>query len=109
MVYKFIANREATHALYSTPISATCPTTVFMFGTSTLQALERIAGLLEGPSASLTVAERGDVTAIPRHASFRLLAAMNPATDAGKRDLPAPLRNRLGSNAIHVQSSTCCP
>lgn len=32
---------------------------------------------------------------VPRHPSFRLLAAMNPATDAGKRDLPAPLRNRF--------------
>ncbi len=32
---------------------------------------------------------------MPRHPGFRLLAAMNPATDAGKRELPAPLRNRL--------------
>ena len=32
---------------------------------------------------------------VPRHPNFRLLAAMNPATDAGKRDLPAPLRNRF--------------
>ncbi len=32
---------------------------------------------------------------VPRHPSFRLVAAMNPATDAGKRELPATLRNRL--------------
>jgi hypothetical protein len=32
---------------------------------------------------------------VPRHPNFRLVAAMNPATDAGKRELPAPLRNRM--------------
>ena len=32
---------------------------------------------------------------ILRHPSFRLLAAMNPATDAGKHELPASLRNRF--------------
>ncbi|KAL0028971.1 hypothetical protein WJX77_009058 [Trebouxia sp. C0004] len=59
------------------------------------EALERIAGLLEGSSGSVTIAERGDMVGVPRHPNFRLLAAMNPATDAGKRDLPAPLRNRF--------------
>jgi len=32
---------------------------------------------------------------VTRHPNFRLIAAMNPATDAGKRELPAPLRNRF--------------
>lgn len=32
---------------------------------------------------------------VPRHPDFRLVAAMNPATDAGKRELPAALRNRF--------------
>ena len=59
------------------------------------QALERVAGLLEGSGGSVTIAERGDMVGVPRHPNFRLLAAMNPATDAGKRDLPAPLRNRF--------------
>ncbi|GAB4814206.1 hypothetical protein N2152v2_001252 [Parachlorella kessleri] len=59
------------------------------------EALERIAGLLEGAQGSLVVTERGDASSIPRHPNFRLFAAMNPATDAGKRDLPAPLRNRF--------------
>lgn len=59
------------------------------------QALERVAGLLEGSTGSVTIAERGDLVGVPRHPNFRLLAAMNPATDAGKRDLPAPLRNRF--------------
>lgn len=39
--------------------------------------------------------ERGDTTQVPRHPGFRLVAAMNPATDAGKRELPAALRNRF--------------
>ncbi len=59
------------------------------------EALERIAGLLDGERGGLTVAERGDIAAVPRHPEFRLFAAMNPATDAGKRELPAPLRNRF--------------
>ncbi len=32
---------------------------------------------------------------VPRHPGFRLVAAMNPATDAGKHELPAALRNRF--------------
>ncbi|KAL3144109.1 hypothetical protein ABBQ32_003899 [Trebouxia sp. C0010 RCD-2024] len=59
------------------------------------EALERVAGLLESSSGSVTIAERGDLVGVPRHPNFRLLAAMNPGTDAGKRDLPAPLRNRF--------------
>lgn len=57
--------------------------------------------MLEDRGSSLTLAERGDVTALPRHPDFRLLAAMNPATDAGKHDLPAGVRNRFtGLSAI---------
>jgi len=59
------------------------------------EALERISGLLEEDDGSITVAERGDVDAIARHPNFRIFAAMNPATDAGKRELPGPLRNRF--------------
>jgi midasin len=59
------------------------------------EALERISGLLEADDSSITVAERGDVDAIAKHPNFRIFAAMNPATDAGKRDLPGPLRNRF--------------
>jgi midasin (ATPase involved in ribosome maturation) len=52
-----------------------------------VQALERIAGLLEdvaGGSGSLVIAERGDAEGVPRHPNFRLFGAMNPATDAGE-------------------------
>ncbi len=66
--------------------------------------LERLAGLLEVPAApeaaggslcgggSVVLLERGDTVAVPRHARFRLVAAMNPATDAGKHELPAGAR-----------------
>ena len=57
--------------------------------------LERIAGLLESPSGSVLLAERGDTAPIPRHPGFRLICAMNPATDAGKKDMPPALRDRF--------------
>jgi len=68
--------------------------------------LERIAGLLEGSSGSVTIAERGDMVGVPCHPNFRLLAAMNPATDAGKRDLPAPLRNHF--TEVSAMLVVCC-
>ena len=57
--------------------------------------LQRLCGLLDDPRGSITLTERGDSTAIKRHPKFRLFAAMNPATDAGKKDLPASIRNRF--------------
>jgi len=81
------------------------------------EVLERIAGILEAQptgsqaaaaaaaavagdspadaSSGLLLVERGDVSVINRHPGFRLVAAMNPATDAGKRDLPPQLRSRF--------------
>eukprot|EP00536_Pseudo-nitzschia_multiseries_P001226 jgi/Psemu1/180444/e_gw1.15.197.1 len=57
--------------------------------------LQRLCGLLDEPTGSLTLTERGDASAIKRHPNFRLFAAMNPATDAGKKDLPASIRCRF--------------
>lgn len=57
--------------------------------------LQRITGVLEGEYGSLCLAERGDVSHIPRHPSFRIFACMNPPTDAGKRDLSYSLRSRF--------------
>lgn len=60
------------------------------------QVLERIMGLLEGGSGGgLVLLERGDSEVIPRHPDFRLIAAMNPATDAGKRHLPRHIREHF--------------
>jgi midasin len=54
---------------------------------------QRLSGLLDGRHGTLALAERGDVEAVKRHPDFRLLAAMNPATDVGKKDLPPALRS----------------
>jgi len=59
------------------------------------ETLQRVIGVLEGESGSLCLAERGDVNYIQRHPNFRIFACMNPATDAGKRDLPFTLRSRF--------------
>lgn len=59
------------------------------------ETLQRVIGVLEGDTSSLCLAERGDVTYISRHPNFRIFACMNPATDAGKRDLPVSLRSRF--------------
>ncbi|KAL5579519.1 hypothetical protein UlMin_011961 [Ulmus minor] len=59
------------------------------------ETLQRVTGVLEGDKGSLCLAERGDVSCILRHPNFRLFACMNPATDAGKRDLPFSLRSRF--------------
>ncbi|KAL1208785.1 Midasin [Cardamine amara subsp. amara] len=64
------------------------------------EILGRLIGVLEGVRGSLCLAERGDVMGIPRHLNFRLFACMNPATDAGKRDLPFTFRSRFTEYAV---------
>ncbi|BET00740.1 ATPase family associated with various cellular activities (AAA) [Nesidiocoris tenuis] len=59
------------------------------------ETLQCLSGLLEGSTGSVSLLERGDSVKISRHPNFRLLAAMNPATDFGKKDLPASIRNRF--------------
>jgi midasin (ATPase involved in ribosome maturation) len=59
------------------------------------ETLECLSGLLEGSTGSVHLLERGDQKPIERHPDFRLFACMNPATDVGKKDLPAGLRNRF--------------
>jgi len=59
------------------------------------ETLERLGGILESETGSIVLSERGDGTPIPRHPRFRLFGAMNPATDVGKRDLPAALKHRF--------------
>lgn len=67
--------------------------------------LEHIADLLSSGSGripSLLLAETGDMERIKAHPNFRLFAAMNPATDIGKRDLAVGLRSRF--TEIYVES-----
>lgn len=66
--------------------------------------LENIASLLhhgsEG-SPSVLLSEAGDVERVFGHPNFRIFGAMNPATDAGKRDLPPGLRSRFTELFVH--------
>jgi len=61
--------------------------------------LQRIASLLEGPSARFQLPEGGG--SVDPHPMFRLFGAMNPANDAGKRDLPPALRARFTELWVH--------
>lgn len=59
------------------------------------ETLQRLCGLLDDSNSSITLTERGDSVALSRHPEFRLFAAMNPATDTGKRDLNSNVRSRF--------------
>jgi midasin len=69
------------------------------------EALERLAGLLDGAEGSIVVSERGDVEPVIRHPAFRVFGAMNPATDVGKRDLPAAVKNHFTEMTVCEPSS----
>ncbi|KAJ3237861.1 hypothetical protein HDU81_008770 [Chytriomyces hyalinus] len=59
------------------------------------ETLESLSGILQSPTGSLLLLERGDTEPVKRHPDFRLFACMNPANDAGKRDLPPGLLSRF--------------
>ncbi|TVU30479.1 hypothetical protein EJB05_22106, partial [Eragrostis curvula] len=59
------------------------------------ETLQRIGAVLDGERGTLCLAERGDVDYVVRHPCFRMFACMNPATDAGKRELPYTFRSRF--------------
>ena len=65
--------------------------------------LECIADLLShesGEVPSLLLTETGNAQRIHAHPNFRIFGAMNPATDAGKRDLPSSLRSRFTEHFV---------
>ena len=67
--------------------------------------LESISDLLEDGSdsiPSLLLTETGNAERIKAHPNFRLFAAMNPATDVGKKDLAPSIRSRF--TEIYVNS-----
>jgi midasin len=68
--------------------------------------LEALFDLLQGAEdrgvPSLLLTESGKVERIVAHTDFRVFAAMNPATDIGKRDLPLGIRSRF--TEIYVDS-----
>ncbi|EED15512.1 midasin, putative [Talaromyces stipitatus ATCC 10500] len=71
---------------------------------ATPDILENIASLLhhgdEG-MPSVLLSEAGDVERVYGHSDFRIFGAMNPATDAGKRDLAPGLRSRFTEIYVH--------
>eukprot|EP00892_Ulva_mutabilis_P006638 jgi/Ulvmu1/4346/UM002_0070.1 len=67
------------------------------------QVLERIMGLLETSSGTLVLPDLEQGT-IQRHPGFQLFAAMNPATDSGKKHLPLQIRSHF--TEIYVAEPT---
>lgn len=63
--------------------------------------LEAIADLLD-PAPSLLLTEAGNIERINANPDFRVFAAMNPATDVGKKDLPPGIRSRF--TELYVES-----
>lgn len=61
---------------------------------ATSETLDCLSGLLEGTKGSICLLEKGETKPVERDPGFRLFAAMNPATDIGKKQLPVGLRNR---------------
>ncbi|KAL9936347.1 hypothetical protein V8E36_004415 [Tilletia maclaganii] len=59
------------------------------------EVLQCLSGLLQSPTSSVTLTDRGDTVPVVRHPDFRLFACMNPATDVGKKDLAMGLRQRF--------------
>ena len=57
------------------------------------ETLESVSTLLRDPLSSITLTEQGFMEPVPRHPDFRLFACMNPATDAGKKELPPNIRS----------------
>ncbi|QKX59888.1 uncharacterized protein TRUGW13939_07030 [Talaromyces rugulosus] len=71
---------------------------------ATPDILENIASLLHHGNEglpSVLLSEAGDVERVYGHPNFRIFGAMNPATDAGKRDLAPGLRSRFTEIYVH--------
>ncbi|OKL62401.1 hypothetical protein UA08_03002 [Talaromyces atroroseus] len=71
---------------------------------ATPDILENIASLLHHGDEglpSVLLSEAGDVERVYGHPDFRIFGAMNPATDAGKRDLAPGLRSRFTEIYVH--------
>lgn len=64
--------------------------------------LEALADLFDASAPSIMLSEAGSVETIKAHPSFRVFAAMNPATDVGKKDLPLGIRSRF--TELYVES-----
>jgi midasin len=73
------------------------------------ETLESIADLLyshDERMPSLLLSESGRMERVEGHRNFRIFAAMNPATDAGKRELPSGLRTRFTELFVQPSDTT---
>ncbi|KAF2794635.1 midasin [Melanomma pulvis-pyrius CBS 109.77] len=68
----------------------------------TLEALADLLGGGPDGTPSILLTETGNVERVVAHPNFRVFAAMNPATDVGKKDLPPGIRSRF--TEIYVES-----
>ncbi|KAF2001573.1 midasin [Amniculicola lignicola CBS 123094] len=68
----------------------------------TLEALADLLGGGPDGTPSILLTETGNVERIVAHPNFRVFAAMNPATDVGKKDLPPGIRSRF--TELYVES-----
>ncbi|KAL9073027.1 MAG: hypothetical protein Q9157_004900 [Trypethelium eluteriae] len=64
---------------------------------ATSETLDALADLFGGEAESpfIMLTEKGDAGRIEAHPDFRIFAAMNPATDIGKKELPPGIRSRF--------------
>jgi midasin len=68
----------------------------------TLEALTDLLGGGPDGRPSILLTETGNVERVVAHPNFRVFAAMNPATDVGKKDLPPGVRSRF--TELYVES-----
>ncbi|KAF2187283.1 midasin [Zopfia rhizophila CBS 207.26] len=68
----------------------------------TLEALVDLLGGGPDGTPSILLTETGNVERVVAHPNFRVFAAMNPATDVGKKDLPPGIRSRF--TELYVES-----
>ncbi|KAI8815825.1 uncharacterized protein EV422DRAFT_572412 [Fimicolochytrium jonesii] len=73
---------------------------------ATPETLDCLTGLLASATSSLVLLERGDTEPVHRHPGFRLFACMNPANDAGKKELSPGLRGRFTEIWVDAPDAT---
>lgn len=61
----------------------------------TLESISELLSSRRSDGPSLVLSETGNAEPIRAHKDFRIFGAMNPATDVGKRELPANFRARF--------------
>ncbi|KAJ3022651.1 AAA ATPase midasin, partial [Thoreauomyces humboldtii] len=73
---------------------------------ATPETLDCLTGLLASATSSLVLLERGDTEPVVRHPGFRLFGCMNPANDAGKKELSGGLRGRFTEFWVDAPDAT---